>query len=568
MKKVAIYARVSTEHEAQLSALENQIQYYDELIEKNKDWVLVEKYIDEGITGTSINKRIRFMKMIEDAKNGCFDLIITREVSRFARNTVDTLQVTRELKKYNVEVYFTEDNIRTFNDEDGELKLTLMATLAQNESKKISQRVKAGQKISYLNGVIYGNGNILGYNRIEEGTNKNKTVRMIINEEEAETVKFIFESFLKGLGTTKIKYELEKKSIPTATGLNNWSVSTITRILQNPFYCGTIKYRKYFVKDFLEQKARKNNGEVEQVEIEGKHEPIISKEDFNKVQDIMKERTKHITPRKKIGHGAAESVWSKKLICKCGSRFNRKLYHSTNGIRTYCYQCYNVKNNGSIEKRTKEGLDITNACDMPVIAEWKLSLIANRIFDLFCRDKERIIKMVDNLLEKNIDKKEETNNSELNNLKNKIINNNKKLDKLVEMYLNNLISKEIYINKKEIIDQSIYEVNSKINKLSQNKKENGSGIEYKLKELKNIIKYNLSDENLSISDSIIESIIQKVIVTEEGFIYKINTVNKANEETLIAKIIITKDDVNEYTMNNKQYKKLRLKKPIIVKIVI
>ena len=160
---VAIYARVSTEHEAQISALENQVQYYDNLFQYHPEWKLYKRYIDEGITGTSVNKRQSFLEMMEDAKNGAFDLIVTREVSRFARNTVDTLQQTRTLKKYGVEVYFTEDNIWTMNDEDGELRLTIMATLAQNESKKTSVRVKAGQKISFQNGVIYGNGKINDY---------------------------------------------------------------------------------------------------------------------------------------------------------------------------------------------------------------------------------------------------------------------------------------------------------------------------------------------------------------------------------------------------------------------
>ena len=199
LRTVAIYARVSTEHEAQLSALENQVQYYDDILKRHPDWILYDRYIDEGITGTSIKKRKNFMRMIEDAKNKHFDLIITREVSRFARNTVDTLQETRRLKKIGVEVYFTEDNIWTFNDEDGELKLTIMATLAQNESKKTSQRVKAGQKISFQNGVFYGTGNILGYDKVGK--------EMIVNEEQADIVKFIYSSFLSGDGTTKIKYE-------------------------------------------------------------------------------------------------------------------------------------------------------------------------------------------------------------------------------------------------------------------------------------------------------------------------------------------------------------------------
>lgn len=141
---VAIYARVSTEHEAQISALENQVQYYDNLFQYHPEWKLYKRYIDEGITGTSVNKRQSFLEMMEDAKNGTFDLIVTREVSRFARNTVDTLQQTRTLKKYGVEVYFTEDNIWTMNDEDGELRLTIMATLAQNESKKNISSSKGG----------------------------------------------------------------------------------------------------------------------------------------------------------------------------------------------------------------------------------------------------------------------------------------------------------------------------------------------------------------------------------------------------------------------------------------
>ena len=183
-RNVAIYARVSTEHEAQLSALENQVQYYDDLLARHPEWVLYKRYIDEGITGTSVKKRKNFMKMMEDAEAGMFDLIITREVSRFARNTVDTLQETRKLKRMGVEVYFTEDNIHTLDDEDGELRLTIMATLAQNESKKTSQRVKAGMKISMQNGVFYGTGNILGYDKIGKD--------MVINEEQAKTVKYIF----------------------------------------------------------------------------------------------------------------------------------------------------------------------------------------------------------------------------------------------------------------------------------------------------------------------------------------------------------------------------------------
>ena len=161
-RRVAVYARVSTEHEAQLYALENQVDWYNEILARHSNWTLVEQYIDRGITGTSAKKRPSFMKMIDDAANEEFDIVITREVSRFARNTVDTLQYTRELKRNGIEVYFVEDNIWTF-DPDGELRLTIMATLAQDESRKTSLRAKAGQRTSMEKGVFFQNGSILGY---------------------------------------------------------------------------------------------------------------------------------------------------------------------------------------------------------------------------------------------------------------------------------------------------------------------------------------------------------------------------------------------------------------------
>ena len=212
-RKVAIYARVSTEHEEQLSSLENQVQYYDNIMKQHEDWELYDRYVDEGITGTSIKKRKNFVRMLEDAKKKKFDLIITREVSRFARNTVDTLQETRNLKKVGVEVYFIDDNIWTFKDENGELKLTIMATLAQNESKKTSQRVKAGQMISFQNRVFYGTGNILGYNKVGKD--------LVVNEEQAEIVKFIYSEYLSGKGTVKIADELTKMEAQTSMGLTN-----------------------------------------------------------------------------------------------------------------------------------------------------------------------------------------------------------------------------------------------------------------------------------------------------------------------------------------------------------
>ena len=336
-RKVAIYARVSTEHEAQLSALDNQIQDYDELLKKHPEWELYDRYIDEGITGTSVKKRKNFMRMLEDAERGCFDLIITREVSRFARNTVDTLQVTRNLKKIGVEVYFKEDNIWTFNDEDGELKLTIMATLAQNESRKTSQRVKAGMEISMLNGVFYGTGNILGYDKVGK--------EMVVNEEQAKVVKLIFKLFLEGNGLMKIKFELEKRGILTSSGNKNWHAEVISNILHNSFYAGTMVYRKELSNDYLEQKRIKNTGQVDKVIVEGTHTPIISKEDFEEAQKLFKNRAINVENTHKLQMVfPAQKIWSKKLVCECGSHFNRRNLSKTgDGKVLYSYQCYHQK---------------------------------------------------------------------------------------------------------------------------------------------------------------------------------------------------------------------------------
>ena len=423
---VAIYARVSTEHEAQISALENQVQYYDNLFQYHPEWKLYKRYIDEGITGTSVNKRQSFLEMMEDAKNGAFDLIVTREVSRFARNTVDTLQQTRTLKKYGVEVYFTEDNIWTMNDEDGELRLTIMATLAQNESKKTSVRVKAGQKISFQNGVIYGNGNILGYDKVGKD--------FIINEEQAKTVRMIYDMYLDGMGMRKIQFALEAAGRKTSTGLTHWYSSYISRILNNPFYCGIILYRKEYVPDYLEQKKVKNWGEVEQIAVEGSHEPIVTKEEFEKVRKMLDSKSFSVNNRGRRGKHKANDVWCRKLKCYCGASMNRRVWRRVNGIPQYCYQCYSQVRTGSIATRKKKGLDLQGICDTPMVPGWKLGAMADIIFQKFWQDRNGIIEIANEMLEEHFkDDRDIDFQSEIEETQRKIVIIDKKFDNLVDM---------------------------------------------------------------------------------------------------------------------------------------
>lgn len=296
-RTVVFYGRVSTEHEAQISALENQLQWYDDQAKQHNNWNVIDKYIDEGITGTQAKKRPSFLQMIEDARQGKFDLIVTREVCRFARNTVDTLTFTRELKNLGIEVYFVEDNIWTM-DGDGELRLTLMATLAQDESRKISERVRAGQYISRENGVLYGNGNILGYDRVGS--------TYVINPEQAETVTIIYDYYLHGYGIKKIVNELYRLERRDSSGNVKWDVSKVNRILKNATYKGYIGYNKSSTNNYLEQKRKNNYDTSTYVYHKGDFEPIISEAQWDECARIMKSRCQVLKNSmgkdKKFGH--------------------------------------------------------------------------------------------------------------------------------------------------------------------------------------------------------------------------------------------------------------------------
>ena len=394
-RRVAIYGRVSTEHEAQLSALENQMQWYEDQANYHPNWTVVETYIDEGITGTQAKKRPAFLRMLEDARQGKFDLIVTREVCRFARNVVDTLVVTRELKNIGVEVFFIDDNIWTM-DGDGELRLSLMATLAQEESRKTSERVKAGQKISRDNGVLYGNGNILGYDRVGD--------TYVINEEQAETVRMIFDLYLQGYGSMKIANILTECKRKTASGLVKWSISNIMRAIRNATYTGTKCYNKSRSNNFLEQK-RINNLDMSTYEyIEGDFPAIVSQEVWDKAQEIRTSRVKpSLVSSTKTTHSKRDSkdIWVNLLRCSCGSSFRKNKWHTKNdGGISYGYQCYNQLNNGNKKKRVELGLDTEGYCDSRMIADWKLDFMAKSLLEHLWTDRKESVLLALDLIKR------------------------------------------------------------------------------------------------------------------------------------------------------------------------
>lgn len=326
-RRVCGYARVSTDSDEQFTSYEAQVNYYTNYIKNNHDWEFVKVYTDEGISALSTAHRDGFNEMISDALTGKTDLIVTKSVSRFARNTVDSLTTIRKLKEHNVEVFFEKENIYTF-DSKGELLLTIMSSLAQEESRSISENVTWGHRKRFSDGRFsLGYSHFLGYDKGPDG-------RLVINEEQAEVVRLIYSLFLSGKSPQAIADELEKLQIPTPSGKNVWNASTIRSILTNEKYKGDALLQKKFTVDFLQKKTKINEGEVQQYYIENSHEAIISPQDWEAVQAEIKRR-QNIGPKY-----SATDPFASKIICgDCGSFYGHKTWHSTDRYRKTVWRC-------------------------------------------------------------------------------------------------------------------------------------------------------------------------------------------------------------------------------------
>ncbi len=312
--KVAAYCRVSTDMEDQLHSLSAQIKYFTEYISDHIGWELIEVYYDEGITGTSVKKRDGFNRMIEDCEKGKINLILTKEVSRFARNTVDTLCFTRKLSALGIGVIFMNDGIDT-RDKDGELRLTIMASIAQEESRKVSERVKWGIRRQMENGWVYGYSAMLGF-RVNNG-------KLEIVPEEAEIVKRIFNSYVyEGKGCHTIANELNADGLFTVRG-KMWHEDGVCRILKNDKYVGDLTQWKHYSTDFLSKRVLQNNGDnpdVPLITIKNHHDGIISREIWDLAQKQIFERGQ----LSREGRKYSKHYWfSSKVFCgKCGYSYN------------------------------------------------------------------------------------------------------------------------------------------------------------------------------------------------------------------------------------------------------
>ena len=352
--RVAAYCRVSTDSDEQATSYEAQVEHYTEFIKKNPEWEFAGIFADDGISGTNTKKREDFNRMIEECMNGSIDMIITKSISRFARNTLDCLKFIRQLKEKNIPVYFEKENINTM-DAKGEVLITIMASLAQQESQSLSQNVKLGIQYRYQQGHVQVNHNrFLGYTKDENG-------QLIIEEEEAKVVKRIYREYLEGASLQEIGKGLEADGILTGAGKKKWRPETVQKILRNEKYIGDALLQKTYTVDFLNKKRVKNTGIMPQYYVEGSHEPIIPRDIYMRVQEEMLRRANLHSgqERKKRVYSSKYALSSIVYCSKCGEIY-RRIQWNAHGKRYVVWRCCTRVENGP------------DACDADSIKEEEL----------------------------------------------------------------------------------------------------------------------------------------------------------------------------------------------------
>lgn len=436
VKKVAAYCRVSTDSEEQLNSYQAQVSHYTALIQNNSEWELVDIYADEGISGTNSERRPEFQRMIKDAKSGKIDLILTKSISRFGRNTVDILRYTRELKEHGVAVNFEKENINTM-EASGEIFLTIFSSLAQEESRNISENSRWGIVKGFKDGKVFCNTKrFLGYDKDE---NKN----LVINQKEAEIVRRIYNEYLQGKSYLAIAKGLEEDGIKTGAGKTKWWDSTISGILSNEKYVGDLLQQKTVTVNYLSGKRVRNEGFADQYLIENNHEPIISREIFEAVQK-EKERRASLVGNKKGDRSKYSSKYpfSGKVICgSCTSNFKRRHWNSGTPSEKIVWQCRTYINKGK------------QVCDMKAVGEKVLEDAFVKVFNELKIDKKNFFKT----LIENIEKIIESNgyHKEMERLKVKIEETKNELKNLVKLQATGKVDLEVYNEEYERISNEL-----------------------------------------------------------------------------------------------------------------
>jgi len=490
MLKVTAYCRVSTDNDDQLNSLANQEQYFKDYINTKLDWVYVPLYVDEGLSGTSTKKRKMFNKMISDAKSGAFDLILTKEVSRFARNTVDTLHFTRELKELGIGVIFITDNIDS-RDHDGEFRLTIMAAMAQDESRRTSQRVRWGQERSMERGVVFGQ-KMFGYSR--------NNGKLEIIPSEAETVRLIYHKYLEeAKGLLVIAKELEKIGILTSYGKKSWDSSGLLRLLKNEKYCGDLKQKKFITPNYLTQQSKRNKGEERFIIIRNNHPAIISRDVFDRTQNEIARRALISSDGSKY---TSRYAFSGKLKCGlCGANLISRYNKSSDGRKEYRrWRCATSFKYGA--GRTNE-----KGCPSKTVCNEILEQVFLLTLGDFVTNKDEIInecvQAVSGTLNSQQVKADYTEaQKELDRL-------NSRIDGLIDLRLGGEITKEELQEKREPINKQIAMAEKKLLLLCKNI-DTTMDYEAHLISIKSYISGIVNTELFS--DDVVKEVLDKIVV--------------------------------------------------------
>lgn len=496
MKKVVAYCRVSTDHDDQKNSLENQRLYFEDYVKQHRDWKLVGIYADEGISGTSLKKRDEFNRMYRNGFRKEYDIILTKEVCRFARNTVDTLEKTRELKKVGVEVRFIIDNISTF-DTDGELRLTIMAGLAQDESRRISERVQFGVIQSMKKGVAFGN-IVYGYD-FKDG-------KLYVNEEEAKVVKMIFHKYLvEGKGAYTIANELKSAGIKVKrTGTTNWRNGSVLDILKNVKYAGDLKQRITYTIDYLEHTKRFNKGEVDFIVIKNNHEPIIDRETFDATQRELERRSK-IHSHEKSKYSCRHTLSGKLVCAECGGKYVGGVSRErADGTRRRSWRCATAVNYGKKHIVNEEEI----GCNNNRVNDLVIKETFNTLLKEIITNKKEIKKDVETALKGVLT----TCRTEINEI-DSLIKSRERVERersrLLDLCLKEIITDDEYKNKSIELNEKIGEYDEQI-KEQEEKKKVRENIDEILENVRNIVDKILSLKKFS--KNICKDLLDKVVV--------------------------------------------------------
>lgn len=494
-KRVAAYCRVSTDSEDQTNSFESQQRYFRQYIEQRPDWVLYEIFADEGITGTNTKKRREFNRMIDCAKRGEFDLIITKEISRFARNTLDSIYYTRDLKKHGVGVIFMNDNINTL-DGDAELRLAIMSSIAQEESRKTSERVKWGQKRRMEQGVVFGR-SMLGYD-IRRG-------KMYINQKGADIVRLIFHKFVdEGKGTHIIAKELCEEGI-APMHVKEWHSSVILRIIRNEKYCGDLVQKKTYTPDFLSHEKKYNKGQEEFIIIKNHHEPIISREIFMQANKILDERS---LSQKEKNKYSRRYIFSGKIKCGCcGKSYVARYKTRQDGSIYKAWRCSEAAKHGAFHidkfgnKTGCSGVSIRNED-----AVYLMYLVTKRLKLDNEKNVSSLISVIKSVLKS-------SNNTALDGLKEniKFVEDNR--HKLVELYFSGRINESEFNEAEAIYSSEIKELRKNYRSVNKNKPEETkcqTNIEVIVKVIKEIV------NGVEYEDDFYRHILDKMVINDRN----------------------------------------------------